>query len=887
MTSPEVAQRPVVAYADGAGGREYRYPGSPPFADTDVSRLVFHGRSREIDEVLHSILSFDLLVVYAISGLGKTSLLSAGVFEHLRERGLFPVIVRLNDPATSPVELIDAQIREAGSGAPDVTVMRNPGARPLGAGRTDSPPATTLWDLLGTLEIWRGNTLLRPVLVFDQFEELFTLGWDDEQRTRFIAELGEVIRRHRSTDGHAGDGRRNDEPTAVPAPNVKVVLVMREDFLGELEALAADVPQIMAHRFRLEALQRNQAKAAICTLAAIDDARLASEPFRYTDAAADAIVDFLGGREAGVRPTRSDAIDPCQLQLICQHVERSIVPAKPASADPDDVVEITEHDLGGRNGLERILSDFYQRELLAFPPRQRALVRDLCETGLINQNRRRLSLEEGEIAARFHVTKPMLDELVARRLLRAEPRVGSVYYELAHDSLTTPILAYRDARRSARRRRVRRRALTIGAVAVAVVAAVVFLSTRSDDEGGPEVVVRPVDVDAGEVLAGSVTANAFEVHVDDRRALDIVVEPTGGGDLTLEVTYPSGATEEATADDDSTIRHTVLASALGTYRLDVVGPSDATFELTVAPAVGLDPLAIDEPLDDRFTAASDRLVFEFAPDDDTPVEITVTPRGTLDAALEVTGPDGVSSRVDADGKGATETLAMSGVVDGPFRITVEAIDTTGSFELSATALELVTIEPGKSHAGRIDEPGDITVLDVDQPEGSFTVVDVRPSTALDAVIQVENATTLEPDTVDRGGEGGREMTIAPNIASLPVRLVVKGYDVSTGPFDVVTTPVPVNPLAVGPSVEGSLTDTMPVAVYVAEIDAPAEYEVELVADDELEAVAFVVSEDAELTFATFTDGSTTNALEAGRYWVVVYSDAVQPGPFSLRVTRET
>ena len=52
-----------------------RYPGSPPFGDTEVDRLLFRGRAAETDEVLHSILSYDLFLVYAVSGMGKTSLL--------------------------------------------------------------------------------------------------------------------------------------------------------------------------------------------------------------------------------------------------------------------------------------------------------------------------------------------------------------------------------------------------------------------------------------------------------------------------------------------------------------------------------------------------------------------------------------------------------------------------------------------------------------------------------------------------------------------------------------------------------------------------------------------------------------------------------------------
>jgi hypothetical protein len=84
----------------------YRYPGSPPFQDTDLDRALFRGRAKEADTVLQSILSSNLLVLYSVSGLGKSSLLNAGVMHRLRERGHWPASVRLNDPTAPIVGLI-------------------------------------------------------------------------------------------------------------------------------------------------------------------------------------------------------------------------------------------------------------------------------------------------------------------------------------------------------------------------------------------------------------------------------------------------------------------------------------------------------------------------------------------------------------------------------------------------------------------------------------------------------------------------------------------------------------------------------------------------------------------------------------------------------------
>ena len=65
------------------------------------------------------------------------------------------------------------------------------------------------------------------------------------------------------------------------------------------------------------------------------------------------------------------------MQIICQHVEDEVV------GERGDVV-VTAADLGGPEGLNAVLGDFYRRVVDSFPPDERRQVTDLCETGLIN-----------------------------------------------------------------------------------------------------------------------------------------------------------------------------------------------------------------------------------------------------------------------------------------------------------------------------------------------------------------------------------------------------------------------------------------------------------------------------------------------------------------------
>src|SRR5512135_13652 len=92
--------------------RHDRYPGARPFMDTDIDHRLFFGRDREINELFYQVLGTRLLVLFGKSGLGKTSLLQAGVFPRLREQDLLPLPIRLNRTDLPPLELFTTAIAE-------------------------------------------------------------------------------------------------------------------------------------------------------------------------------------------------------------------------------------------------------------------------------------------------------------------------------------------------------------------------------------------------------------------------------------------------------------------------------------------------------------------------------------------------------------------------------------------------------------------------------------------------------------------------------------------------------------------------------------------------------------------------------------------------------
>ncbi len=397
-----------------------RYPGAQPFSDNDFSRRVFFGRGSASRMLADKVLANRMVIVYARSGLGKTSLLQAGVAPRLREEDHLPLFVRVNDlrngPSQGVLEAIPGEAHRQG-------IEYVPGL------------PESLWSFFKSAEFWRGDLLLTPVLVLDQFEELFTLQ-SEQARAHFLDQLSYLTRGVRPPSATPSVAELSEHP-----PAVRIVLSLREDYLGFLEEAAEHIPQILDARFRLAPLDLHAAKEAIVGPAAVRDPDLETRPFALDSHAITSILDYLSQRRTRTIGETRRYVEPFQLQLVCRRIEQ-IAAARQAASGPD--LTITMADLGGEAGLTRTLRDFYREAIRSLPDsHHRRASHRLCEEYLISPEGRRLSLEENELRRQLDLPKETLSQLVASRLLRSENRSESTYYELSHDALVEPIFASR------------------------------------------------------------------------------------------------------------------------------------------------------------------------------------------------------------------------------------------------------------------------------------------------------------------------------------------------------------------------------------------------------------------------------------------------------------
>lgn len=144
----------------------------------EEDRDIFFGRSREARELFNLVELNPLTLVFGKSGIGKTSLVNAGLAPLLRQKSFLPVRIRL-DYAAGGLPLVSQIKKEMAVqwAALGITATPRPGIlTPQIHGEEVS-----LWQFFRAVDFLcpgAGATpmAVTPMLILDQFEEFFTLG---------------------------------------------------------------------------------------------------------------------------------------------------------------------------------------------------------------------------------------------------------------------------------------------------------------------------------------------------------------------------------------------------------------------------------------------------------------------------------------------------------------------------------------------------------------------------------------------------------------------------------------------------------------------------------------------------------------------------------------
>lgn len=200
------------------------YVGLQPY--TEEESEFFFGREREQRVISSNLFAASITVLYGASGVGKSSVLMAGVVPLLRSK-----------PRTAVVVFRDWQ-------RPDfLTVLKNECRNRVEQARkkpVEIPAEIPLDELLLRLGQEFGGTIL---LLLDQFEEYFLYHPESESNNTFDSEFARAVNR--------------DDVDA------NFLVALREDGLSKIDRFRARIPNLMGNLLRLKHLDAASAEDAI------------------------------------------------------------------------------------------------------------------------------------------------------------------------------------------------------------------------------------------------------------------------------------------------------------------------------------------------------------------------------------------------------------------------------------------------------------------------------------------------------------------------------------------------------------------------------------------------------------------------------------------------
>jgi len=381
------------------------WPGLRPYESHEQAR--FFGRQSELADLGQRIKRRTTTVLFAESGIGKTSLLKAGLIPLLRGEGLLPIYLHLDHSLSAP-SLIDQVWQELD--AANLLAQKHISERP-----------ESLWSWFHDTEsglLSTRNAGVTPILIFDQFEEIYTVGnsFADRKvgREEFLVQLSDLVE---SRVPEAIQSRLSDEDFPFDrfdfeASRYHIVISLREDYLSLLDRERERMPAVMQNRMMLDRLKGS---------AALDVVN-GPDPTIIQPGMPERIVRYVA--DVSTTPLDEIEVEPSILSLVCRQLDE---------ARGEGL--ISESLLEGRRG--EILQRFYDSAFDGLPESARSIV----EQDLVTPSGHRQSLVKVDFEAKLG--EDVVASLIERRILHTEQHGRVAKIALTHDLLLPLVIKSR------------------------------------------------------------------------------------------------------------------------------------------------------------------------------------------------------------------------------------------------------------------------------------------------------------------------------------------------------------------------------------------------------------------------------------------------------------
>lgn len=412
------------------------YVGLRPYADVD--RAYFFGRQRDQRIVASNFGAASLTVLYGATGVGKTSVLEAGVIPILRAEPSTAVVVFREWQGAAVLAALKTRCIEAVSAV------------------LPTPAALDLALPLDEFFLAAGRELGGPLLVvLDQFEEYFLYHPRADAPDAIDVELARAVNRQ--------------------DVDANFLLSLREDSLSRLDRFRGRIPSLRRNELRLRHLDRDGAREAI-----LEPLRIYRErnpgtpgPIEIEPELVEIVLDQIrSGQEffgtGGTGRARMDGddggIETPYLQLVLTKLWAAEIAAKSRTLR-------TRTFLDELKGAKEVVHRHLDTVLADLRPVQRKVCARVFDK-LVTPSGSKIAYPEGDLAegsGRLAARVPAtLDILTRKSILKPVPLASERRaFEIFHDVLARPIL---DWRRRYFQRQARNRWVVAGLAAVLFVA---------------------------------------------------------------------------------------------------------------------------------------------------------------------------------------------------------------------------------------------------------------------------------------------------------------------------------------------------------------------------------------------------------------------------------
>ena len=433
---------------------------------------IFKGREKETRDLLYIVEHSDFSVCYAVSGEGKSSLINAGLCPKLREDGFLPIHIKniVNVEAEHFNEFVWNKINE--SICEEQKKERYSGLAMLKLEPKPDDPKLydSIWWKLRTRE-FRINSFetVTPILIFDQFEEVFSSAKDLSWTDSLFSWLEEL---YQDVNPLAGDysGKLQKK--------FKILFSLRSEYVCELDYWAMNkyfIPSLKNNRFFLKPLTKASALEVVNLLDGVPDSLNV-----------DDIIKFAKAERTGEWDVIKDDI-PCVSALILSLILTGL------SEKDEEVMSKIEHfaaspvDDKGERIFDFLLDNVYKEALKECDAANNIAVQNFVETledTLVDMNGRRRHVSERELP---QITDEKVKE--ALTILEKERIINVIdhHYEISHDCLCPVIYKRKEERLTVRAKereeklyRERRKGLikkfiSISVIALAIIGIITFI----------------------------------------------------------------------------------------------------------------------------------------------------------------------------------------------------------------------------------------------------------------------------------------------------------------------------------------------------------------------------------------------------------------------------